>query len=132
MRFSVTKKHFAVCQCAASGPIFGAGADLYISSNCNTNSDSYSNLPHSYELDTHFNNANGEQQQAPALPKPCVNVNNGNGKSLEPEGSPRQINSAVYENTTAAVLTPSYHFTVADYEVFVPTILPMPAETCSF
>lgn len=31
------------------GPIFGAGADLLISSNCNTNMDSYSNLPHSYD-----------------------------------------------------------------------------------
>ena len=29
------------------GPIFGAGADLLISSNCNSNSESYSNL-HSY------------------------------------------------------------------------------------
>lgn len=33
----------------SSGPIFGAGADLLISSNCNTNMESYSNLPHSYE-----------------------------------------------------------------------------------
>lgn len=31
------------------GPIFGAGADLLIASNCNTNMDSYSNLPHSYD-----------------------------------------------------------------------------------
>ena len=30
------------------GPIFGAGADLSISSECNENSDSYSNFPHSY------------------------------------------------------------------------------------
>lgn len=35
----------------SSGPIFGAGADLLISSNCNTNMDSYSNLPHSYDGD---------------------------------------------------------------------------------
>lgn len=134
VRFSVTKKHFAVCQCAKSGPIFGAGADLYISSNCNTNSDSYSNLPHSYELDTHFDNQIGEQQQYQTSQKPCANGNhnNGDGKPLEPEGSPRQINSAVYENTTTAVLTPSYQFTVADYEVFVPTVLPLPTETCSF
>lgn len=34
------------CRC---GPIFGAGADLLISNACNTNLDSYSNLPHSYE-----------------------------------------------------------------------------------
>lgn len=31
------------------GPIFGAGADLQIANNCNTNMDSYSNLPHSYD-----------------------------------------------------------------------------------
>lgn len=35
----------------SSGPIFGAGADLLISSNCNSNMDSYSNLPHSYDGD---------------------------------------------------------------------------------
>lgn len=34
---------------ARCGPIFGAGADLLIASNCNTNMDSYSNLPHSYD-----------------------------------------------------------------------------------
>lgn len=33
----------------SSGPIFGAGADLLISSNCNSNMDSYSNLPHTYD-----------------------------------------------------------------------------------
>lgn len=31
------------------GPIFGAGADLLFSNGCNTNMDSYSNLPHSYD-----------------------------------------------------------------------------------
>ncbi len=31
------------------GPIFGAGADLLISNGCNVNTDSYSNLPHSYD-----------------------------------------------------------------------------------
>lgn len=31
------------------GPIFGAGADLLISNGCNSNLDSYSNLPHSYD-----------------------------------------------------------------------------------
>lgn len=33
----------------SSGPIFGGGADLLISHNCNVNTDSYSNLPHSYD-----------------------------------------------------------------------------------
>lgn len=36
---------------SSCGPIFGAGADLLIASNCNTNMDSYSNLPHSYDGD---------------------------------------------------------------------------------
>lgn len=31
------------------GPIFGAGADLQIANACNTNMDSYCNLPHSYD-----------------------------------------------------------------------------------
>lgn len=31
------------------GPIFGAGADLLITNNCNANMGSYSNLPHSYD-----------------------------------------------------------------------------------
>lgn len=34
---------------SSCGPIFGAGADLLIANNCNTNKDSYSNLPHSYD-----------------------------------------------------------------------------------
>lgn len=37
---------FLFCSC---GPIFGAGADLLISNDCNANTDSYSNLPHSYD-----------------------------------------------------------------------------------
>lgn len=42
---------FTVCCFVYSsrfGPIFGAGADLSISSSCNENNDSYSNFPHSY------------------------------------------------------------------------------------
>ncbi|XP_044735240.1 uncharacterized protein LOC123297581 [Chrysoperla carnea] len=48
-QFHLYKKPFAICYHPDSGPIFGAGADLLISSNCNTNMESYSNLPHSYE-----------------------------------------------------------------------------------
>ncbi|XP_058808235.1 kelch-like protein 17 [Phymastichus coffea] len=48
-KFDVVKKPFAICYHPDIGPIFGAGADLLISSNCNMNMDSYSNLPHSYE-----------------------------------------------------------------------------------
>ncbi|KAJ0178557.1 hypothetical protein K1T71_006380 [Dendrolimus kikuchii] len=46
-RYTLLKKAFALCYHTDCGPIFGAGADLLIASNCNTNSDSYSNL-HSY------------------------------------------------------------------------------------
>lgn len=48
-QFEVVKKPYAVCYHPNCGPIFGAGADLLISSNCNTNTDSYSNMPHSYD-----------------------------------------------------------------------------------
>ncbi|KAG5888228.1 hypothetical protein JTB14_035577 [Gonioctena quinquepunctata] len=50
-QFHVVKKPFAICYHPDSGPIFGAGADLLISSNCNSNMDSYSNLPHTYDGD---------------------------------------------------------------------------------
>uniref|UniRef100_A0A8D9ATW2 BTB/POZ domain-containing protein 9 n=3 Tax=Cacopsylla melanoneura TaxID=428564 RepID=A0A8D9ATW2_9HEMI len=47
-KFDIIKKPFAICYHPDCGPIFGAGADLLIASHCNTNMDSYSNLPHSY------------------------------------------------------------------------------------
>ncbi|KAI5720081.1 hypothetical protein M8J77_001601 [Diaphorina citri] len=47
-KFEIIKKPFAICYHPDCGPIFGAGADLLIASHCNTNMDSYSNLPHSY------------------------------------------------------------------------------------
>ncbi|KRJ97318.1 uncharacterized protein LOC6526889 isoform X2 [Drosophila yakuba] len=49
VKFDIVKKPYAICYHPDCGPIFGAGADLLISSNCNTNMDSYSNLPHSYD-----------------------------------------------------------------------------------
>lgn len=45
------KNKIYICSFYSSGPIFGAGADLLIASNCNSNMDSYSNLPHSYDGD---------------------------------------------------------------------------------
>ena len=48
-KFDVIKKRFAVAHHRQCGPCFGAGADLFISNNCNKNMDSYSNLPHSYD-----------------------------------------------------------------------------------
>ncbi|XP_014281208.1 serine-enriched protein isoform X2 [Halyomorpha halys] len=50
-KFDIVKKPFAICYHPECGPIFGAGADLFISSHCNNNMDSYSNLPHSYDGD---------------------------------------------------------------------------------
>ncbi|KAJ2944108.1 hypothetical protein O0L34_g18073 [Tuta absoluta] len=49
-KYPLVKKPVALCYHPDCGPIFGAGADLLISNNCNTNSDSYSNL-HSYSSD---------------------------------------------------------------------------------
>lgn len=48
-RFDITKKTFGICYHLECGPIFGAGADLYVSDQCHVNMDSYSNLPHSYD-----------------------------------------------------------------------------------
>ena len=33
------------------GPTFGGGHDLYLSDNCNTNNDSFSNFPFTYNLE---------------------------------------------------------------------------------
>ncbi|KAM7357660.1 uncharacterized protein ACRADG_002930 isoform 1-T3 [Cochliomyia hominivorax] len=49
LKFDIVKKPYAICYHPDCGPIFGAGADLLIANNCNTNKDSYSNLPHSYD-----------------------------------------------------------------------------------
>lgn len=48
-KFDIVKKPYSICYHKDCGPIFGAGADLLISNACNSNMDSYSNLPHSYD-----------------------------------------------------------------------------------
>ncbi|XP_059469186.1 uncharacterized protein LOC132192950 isoform X2 [Neocloeon triangulifer] len=48
-KFPVVKRMFAVVYVPNCGPVFGAGADLSISNNCNRNTESYSNLPHTYD-----------------------------------------------------------------------------------
>lgn len=48
-KFDIVKKMFAIVHHSDYGPVFGAGADLSISSECNSNLESYSNLPHSYD-----------------------------------------------------------------------------------
>ncbi|CAO1431751.1 unnamed protein product [Diamesa serratosioi] len=46
-KFDIVKKESAICYHKHCGPIFGA--DLVISNACNTNTNSYSNLPDSYD-----------------------------------------------------------------------------------
>ncbi|XP_055534431.1 uncharacterized protein LOC129723949 [Wyeomyia smithii] len=48
-KYDIIKKPYAICYHPDCGPIFGAGADLLISNNCNINMESYSNFPHSYD-----------------------------------------------------------------------------------
>ena len=48
-RFDIKKKLFAVSHHPDCGPVFGAGADLFICDRADTTPDSYSNLPHSYD-----------------------------------------------------------------------------------
>lgn len=48
-KYDVIKKPYSICYHKDCGPIFGAGADLLIANNCNINTDSYCNIPHSYD-----------------------------------------------------------------------------------
>ena len=48
-RFEIKKKLFAVSHHPDCGPVFGAGADLFICDSADSVGDSYSNLPHSYD-----------------------------------------------------------------------------------
>ncbi|XP_068752362.1 serine-enriched protein-like [Montipora capricornis] len=48
-KFDVTHPKYATLHHPRYGPMFGAGADLCISDECNERPDSYSNLPHSYD-----------------------------------------------------------------------------------
>lgn len=51
VKFGIKKKSFAVVHHPNFGPVFGAGSDLSISDKCNSNSNSYSNLLHSYDCE---------------------------------------------------------------------------------
>ncbi|XP_077997903.1 kelch-like protein diablo [Glandiceps talaboti] len=51
-KFDLINKKFAICHHPGFGPIFGAGADLSIASDCNHGMQSYSNFPHSYTPST--------------------------------------------------------------------------------
>eukprot|EP01091_Cochliopodium_minus_P005578 TRINITY_DN15484_c0_g1_i1.p1 TRINITY_DN15484_c0_g1~~TRINITY_DN15484_c0_g1_i1.p1 ORF type:complete len:384 (-),score=79.88 TRINITY_DN15484_c0_g1_i1:71-1222(-) len=46
--FKILKPQFSIDDSSNYGPTFGGGNDIYISDNCNSNSNSYSNLGHSY------------------------------------------------------------------------------------
>jgi len=50
-KFNIKKKLFGVSHHPDCGPVFGAGADLFICDECDKVGDSYSNLPHSYDGD---------------------------------------------------------------------------------
>lgn len=166
VQFPVTKKHFAVChdpKCVASrlifynsdtsaqnisylnflvicssGPIFGAGADLYISSMCGSNSDSYTNLPHSYEIKP------GGDPGGSGLSRKGVSDSPGSRSTtpsstsspttgIEPSAQPpppgikrggrhKSHDKLVGEESSGCgpLLAPSYNFVVSDYEVFIP------------
>jgi hypothetical protein len=47
-RFSVVRPQYAIGYNPGNGPMFGGGPDLCLSNNCNINSESHSNFPHSY------------------------------------------------------------------------------------
>ena len=53
-KFDIKKRLFAVSHHPDCGPVFGAGADLFICDECDQTGDSYSNLPHSYDGQVHF------------------------------------------------------------------------------
>ena len=53
-KFDIKKKLFAVSHHPDCGPVFGAGADLFICDRCDQSCDSYSNLPHSYDGQVSF------------------------------------------------------------------------------
>lgn len=57
-KYDVIKKPYSICYHKDCGPIFGGGADLLIANNCNMNTDSYSNLPHSYGLSHSYDGHN--------------------------------------------------------------------------
>lgn len=48
-KFDIVVKEKAICYQKDCGPIFGDGADLFISNSCSSNTESYSNLPDSYD-----------------------------------------------------------------------------------
>ncbi|EDV26879.1 expressed hypothetical protein [Trichoplax adhaerens] len=48
-RFDITQEKYALVYDEEYGPTFGAGADLCIASNCDSNDQSYSNFPYSFE-----------------------------------------------------------------------------------
>ncbi|XP_064646861.1 uncharacterized protein LOC135499827 isoform X2 [Lineus longissimus] len=48
-KYNIKRQKYAVVNHRSHGPIFGAGADLSIASNCLDGEECYSNLPHSYD-----------------------------------------------------------------------------------
>ena len=50
----------AIYGCINSGPRFGNGHDLYISNNCHSNNNSYTNLGHTYYLPNNISSKTNE------------------------------------------------------------------------
>ena len=48
IKFNNAKPQYSVDDSSNYGPTFGGGNDIYISDNCNSNANSYSNLGHSF------------------------------------------------------------------------------------
>jgi hypothetical protein len=76
VKLEIKQPSYAIQSHPSSGPIFGAGADLFISSECNINKDSYSNLLHSYgnplEISAHlFTGSYSFQVEDYEVFKPC-------------------------------------------------------------
>jgi len=51
-KFTVSQAQYGICDNHNYGPTFGGGHDFHLSNNCNVNSESYSNFPHSYTNST--------------------------------------------------------------------------------
>jgi len=47
-KFTVKSPEYGICDNPSYGPTFGGGHDFHLSNNCNSNSTSYTNFPHSY------------------------------------------------------------------------------------
>jgi hypothetical protein len=50
--FPISRASHSICCSASCGPRFGSGYDIYVADRCNENTNSYTNVGHSYKNDT--------------------------------------------------------------------------------